>query len=172
AGSEVTVSRYRSTLRKMNVGRCLAAALLLLMLSFFSSSPAQARLRLSKEGRKGRRYLLSHRWADAAREFQLAVARARPAPAESEGLAYALLKSDQFDQAAKTYLGLCKVYPQKSPFWVNLGLAYAYQEPANLAEAEKAFRMGLRVNPRDPDALLNLAVCLHRMARFPEALPL
>src|SRR5437667_1062613 len=130
-----------------------AVALSLLLASFLLPSPASGRLRLSRDGRRGRSLLLRSRWVDAAEAFQRAVDRGHPAPAELEGLGYALLKSDQFGQAAKAYQRLCAVYPRKSPFWVNLGLAYADQEPANLREAEKAFRQALTVNPRDPNAL-------------------
>jgi hypothetical protein len=129
-------------------------------------------VRLSREGRKGRRYLLDHRWADAAEAFRQPVTSGHPAPAEVEGFGYALLKSNQFGEAARIYQDLCRKYPRKSSFWVNLGLAYALQEPAHLNEAKDAFEHARAVNPHDPNALLNLAVVFHRLADFPHALPL
>ena len=118
-----------------------------------------------------RRLLLRSRWADAAAAFQRAVDRGHPAPAELEGLGYALLKSDQFGQAAKAYQRLCAVYPRKSPFWVNLGLAYADQEPANLREAEKAFREAIARDTTNHRYVFNLGLALARQGRSREARP-
>src|SRR3989442_4589789 len=148
------------------------ALLLSLLMALTIPTASWARLRLSKDGRQGRRLLLGGRYAAAAAAFQRAVDRGHPAPAELEGLGYCRLKAAQFPQAAEAYRVLCGLYPRKAPLWVNLGLSYAYQEPAHMDDAEKAFRGALAVDPRDPNALLNLAVLLHRLGRPQEALPL
>ena len=75
-------------------------------------------------------------------------------------------------QAAAAYRRLCDQFSEKTAFWVNLGLAYAQQEPARLEEAEKSFRQALAIRPRDPDVLHNLSVVLHRHGRLTEALEL
>jgi tetratricopeptide (TPR) repeat protein len=147
---------------------------ILILISFVAlviAGAAEARFWPSKDAWRARQLLLQKRWEEAAAAFQRAVDRGERSPAEREGLAYALLKAGQFQPAAREYGYLCDRYPRTASFWVNLGLAYAYQErPDLMPEAEKAFRKALALNPRDPDALLNLAVLLHRMGRPGEAL--
>jgi len=136
--------------------------------------PAAARQRvsLSADGREGKRLLFRGRWELAAQAFQRAVDGGHPSPAELEGLGYASLKAKRYATAAKAYQRLTEQFPDRSAFWVNLGLADGYQEPPRLSEAEAAFRRAREIHPRDPDALINLAVILHKNGRAAEALPL
>src|SRR5439155_22574105 len=105
--------RYRSILFQLIIGVC------------FSPTRAGARLRLSRDGREGRKLLLRQRWAAAAEAFQRAVDHGHPEPAELEGLGYTRLKAGQFPQAAQAYRVLCEKDPNKAWLWVNLGLSYA-----------------------------------------------
>jgi tetratricopeptide (TPR) repeat protein len=144
--------------------RCFTAILLLAAVGL-APFPAAARPQLSREGRIGRYYLATGRWRDAAAAFDRAVKRGHPSPAELEGLGYASLKAGLYPEGAAAYSALCEKFPKEASFWVDLGLANAYQEPARLDEAEKAFRRALAVDPHDPHACLDLAVLLHRFGR-------
>jgi Tfp pilus assembly protein PilF len=149
-------------------------AILTLALTVAAALPigAQAQGALSPDGSEGRRLLLRQRWEPAAEAFQRAVDRGRATAAELEGLGCARMRLGQFSRAAEVYRSLCAQYPDKAPFWLNLGLAYVYQKPARLDEAESAFRRALKLRPHDPVILNNLAVSLHKNGRPREALPL
>src|SRR5437016_11119146 len=154
-------------------------AILILLLAAAAALPAGARLRaaLGPDGRAGRRELFRGHWERAAQAFQRAVdsgppASGYPTPGEFEGLGYAWLKARRYGDAARAYQRLCAMSPDKAQFWVNVGIADAYQQPAHLEEAEAAFRHACQLRPRDPDALVNLAVVLHKQGHPAEALPL
>src|SRR5437016_6184000 len=135
--------------------RFTRVAVLILAAAAVSAGAAQASFWPSKDAWLGREYLLRQQWAAAAQAYARATKRGHPSPDELEGLGYAALKAGLFDQAAQTYEKLCARYPKNASFRVNLGLAYAYQDRADLMDrAEQAFRQAVELHPRDPDALL------------------
>jgi hypothetical protein len=86
--------------RRTRSWRWIAALLVIAGCTSLLPSSASARLRLSKDGRRGRWLLMSGRWTSAAAAFQRAVDRGRPSPAELEGLGYACLKAGLYPQGA------------------------------------------------------------------------
>src|ERR1051326_9078387 len=90
---------------------------------------ARPRLKMSADGREGRRLMLRGQWDRAARAFQRAVDRGDPALPEIEGLASCSLKVKRYTLAATSYERLCKEVPKEPTFWINKGLAYSYQDP-------------------------------------------
>src|SRR5207249_11883546 len=124
---------YHGVMNRVNRWQhCRVLCCVVLLASLPQMATAAPLLRLSRHGRIGRRLLIRKRWAAAAAEFQLAVDRGHPVAAEWEGRGYARLKAGQFSEAAAAYERLSQRYCDRASFWINLGLADAYREPAHL----------------------------------------
>jgi Flp pilus assembly protein TadD/uncharacterized caspase-like protein len=144
-----------------------------LVITALPAASAHCRDRLSKEGRRGLALLRRGDLIEARKAFQKAAAGKHHAWArELAGWGYASFRTQQYDQAAEAYERLCRLKPREWRYHVNHALALMYLDPRHLQRAEPEFRRAVELNSRDPDALHNLAVALHRDHQISKALSL
>jgi hypothetical protein len=85
-------------------------------------------------------------------------------------LAAQLQAEGRFDEAEAHYKNALGDRPDYSEAWVNLGVLEASR--GNSAEAARAFEEGLRLDPKDVTALIDLAALREREHRWEEAIQL
>ncbi len=97
---------------------------------------------------------------------QIIIAPKDPA-AEALRAAVTLESSGKHADAAASYRRILNDHPRSVIAWTNLG--NAEMQLGNKAEAEKAFRKALEIDPGSADALNNLAWLLYEQQRLEEA---
>jgi tetratricopeptide (TPR) repeat protein len=83
-------------------------------------------------------------------------------------LAYYQYLQEDYEAAEKSFDRVIELYPEMSGGYNNKALVY--KRRGEYAKEEGLYRLALAIDPGDPTALNNLAVCLAHQGRFGEAM--
>ncbi|MBN1223346.1 MAG: tetratricopeptide repeat protein [Candidatus Aminicenantes bacterium] len=83
-------------------------------------------------------------------------------------LAEAYQKSDQYDNAAQTYMKLAEVRPSDSKYYYNT-IVRMYDDAGQTDMAISTIKKMIEVNPQDADAIYNLGYMYIKLEKWPEA---